>query len=638
MLPGFLLLLAWQPTLLPHHRPQMARGPRAPLRMNDDQPRIDAEDTQARFAESRRQQREEARKAYDDRFKRDAIRRREITDGDGVRGKTLATTPEEKALATTPRVARLRRQREVTIDRLRSLPVRGFFKSKWPTLRKCLAGVFATLAVFFAQRSVVLASQAQQLQAPDVVRTVSPWQRPGFGYGADRQRSAEHRMSNGYPVTDVREVPNPRAKGSWVYDGAHVLSRETIKEIDTLADGVREETGAEVAVVTVPRVGGTRNGEPVTPKRFATSLFNYWGVGDAHRNNGVLVLLCPMQRRVEVEIGYGLERSFNLMCRATYGQTWLQYMEQTRMVPHFKSGDFDSGILTGVREIVERLNTIDADAFDRMAVGRANSVAASSAALGALAIGGASLLYVQNEATKPVCARCGRRMGSKDGAAWSAQERVAESAMVQRLLTDGEVVEQRIGACTFQLYACTNPDCVLHRADATRRDGWGEVDSSTLERMVIAKDTVGVRRTKTGRFAECPQCGTCAVQTETVTLSRATQHSKGQQLRFENCLNCGFADEKVITTPRISKPATGHRYTSADSSRSSGGGGAAHQAISAEESRVVVGVVARGEVMEGWVKSDRESLVFLHVVQHVHVLLHMRYVECAASRQSVSNM
>jgi len=237
-------------------------------------------------------------------------------------------------------------------------------------------------------------------------------------------------------------------------------------------------------------------------------------------------------------------------------------MLDTEMRPFFKRGDYDGGVLTGVRKIAGRLYTIDVAKLDRVAVTRQQTSAAGNAAVGVAAIGGAAMLYAQSELTKPVCRRCGKRMRSKDGSAWSAEERVAESKMVQRLLTREEVVEQRIGACTFQLYACTNPECALHRADATRREGWGEVNSSTLESMVIAKDTVGVRRAKTGRFTDCVDCGVCALQTETHVVLRATTHRTGRKVRFRNCLHCGFADERIFTTPMIT-----------ESSGDSGGGG-----------------------------------------------------------------
>ena len=93
-------------------------------------------------------------------------------------------------------------------------------------------------------------------------------------------------------------------------------------------------------------------------------------------NNGVVVLLVPDRRRVEVEIGYGLESTFNRF-------DWLQRMCDREMSPRFKRGDYDGGVLTGVRQIVAKLEKIDASVLKRRAFLRAakrrNAQAAGSA-------------------------------------------------------------------------------------------------------------------------------------------------------------------------------------------------------------------------------------------------------------------
>jgi uncharacterized protein len=53
-------------------------------------------------------------------------------------------------------------------------------------------------------------------------------------------------------------------------------------------------------------------------KRFATRLFNSWGLGDRRKNNGVLLLVSTGDRRVEVEIGRGL----NQVGYGGYGERW----------------------------------------------------------------------------------------------------------------------------------------------------------------------------------------------------------------------------------------------------------------------------------------------------------------------------
>ena len=71
--------------------------------------------------------------------------------------------------------------------------------------------------------------------------------------------------------------------------------------IQSLALELREKTGAELAVATFPNLGG----EEIEPA--ATELFAAWGVGRKGKDDGVLILLALEERRVRIEVGYGLE-------------------------------------------------------------------------------------------------------------------------------------------------------------------------------------------------------------------------------------------------------------------------------------------------------------------------------------------
>ena len=96
-------------------------------------------------------------------------------------------------------------------------------------------------------------------------------------------------------------VPNPRPAGGWVSDVADVIDAESERALNARAQALHEATDAELVVVTLDSVA------PETPRAFATELFDTWGVGDRDANNGMLVLLVMDERRVEMEIGYGLE-------------------------------------------------------------------------------------------------------------------------------------------------------------------------------------------------------------------------------------------------------------------------------------------------------------------------------------------
>ena len=401
----------------------------------------------------------------------------------------------------------------------------------------CFIAVLAILceAIFFSR-------PAPNLDA------AAAWQQPGYG------QTVSMSVPKYSAASEPSAIFNPRSIGSWVSDGAGLLSPNVIRQVDDLAERLTQRTTAELVVVTVPNTVGR-------PKAFVTKLFNYWGVGSARYNNGVVVLVVPGQRRLEVEIGYGLEDNFNR------GE-WLQCMEDTKMSPRFKEGDWDGGVLNGVREIVDRIDTIDLASMEQRAQYRRVEVRTTVAAVGVLATGGAAAAIAYDESSKPMCSRCGRRMTSKDGASWSPDEKVDDAKLLQAMLTDEERLEQSLKTYTYSLWACETADCVLHRADKTRESGWGERISGVLQSMIRGDDTVGIRRRKTfyPGYADCPMCRRATCRSESTTIRHATTSSTGLRLRVRNCLNCGFEDEHIQVVPKKIE------YDD-ESSRSSRGGG-----------------------------------------------------------------
>ncbi len=67
-----------------------------------------------------------------------------------------------------------------------------------------------------------------------------------------------------------------------------------------LAD-LEQKSRIQLVVATVPSLGG----EEIEP--YANELFRAWKLGDAKDNNGALLLIAPKERRVRIEVGYGLE-------------------------------------------------------------------------------------------------------------------------------------------------------------------------------------------------------------------------------------------------------------------------------------------------------------------------------------------
>lgn len=138
----------------------------------------------------------------------------------------------------------------------------------------------------------------------------------------------------------VQDVPNPRQEyGGWVTDMAEMLSASTEAQLNQMISELEAKNGSEIAVVTVPETKPA-----ATPKEFTSELFNYWGIGKKDKNNGVLFLVSQSDRRVEIETGKGIQKILP--------DAKVSNLIDTKIIPEFKLGQFESGILAGTKELV----------------------------------------------------------------------------------------------------------------------------------------------------------------------------------------------------------------------------------------------------------------------------------------------
>ncbi len=119
----------------------------------------------------------------------------------------------------------------------------------------------------------------------------------------------------------------------WVNDFAGVMDRQAAQRLERVLDELERRTGAEVAVVTVPTVA---DGDI---EHAAVDLFHAWGIGKKQRDNGVLILCAVQDRRVRIEVGYGLEA---ILPDAKSGR-----IIREQMIPYFRSGDLSTGLVQG---------------------------------------------------------------------------------------------------------------------------------------------------------------------------------------------------------------------------------------------------------------------------------------------------
>lgn len=129
-----------------------------------------------------------------------------------------------------------------------------------------------------------------------------------------------------------------------VTDLANVIDRESAARIDRLSRALQQATGDVVVVVTVPTVAPYPD-----VNEYAVKLFENHGrgIGTRGQDNGVLILLATSERRVSVEVGYGLEQ---WITDGFAGQT-----SREDMTPYFREGQYGQGLLNGTSRIIGRI-------------------------------------------------------------------------------------------------------------------------------------------------------------------------------------------------------------------------------------------------------------------------------------------
>lgn len=142
----------------------------------------------------------------------------------------------------------------------------------------------------------------------------------------------------------LQDVPNVRLNDArqYVSDPSHILSGSARDTINAVLGRLEESTGIETAVVMLPSIGE----EDIF--NFAHELFRQWGIGKQKSNNGLLILFVMDQRKVRFTVGYGLE--------GTMTDAMSKRIQMQRMVPRFKAGDWDGGMVDGVRAAAQVLD------------------------------------------------------------------------------------------------------------------------------------------------------------------------------------------------------------------------------------------------------------------------------------------
>jgi len=86
-----------------------------------------------------------------------------------------------------------------------------------------------------------------------------------------------------------------------VVDDAEILKPATRDRLTAELKAHEQATGNQIAVLTVPTIGDE------SVEQYATRVFENWKLGQKGKDNGVLVIVVPNDRKMRIEVGYGLE-------------------------------------------------------------------------------------------------------------------------------------------------------------------------------------------------------------------------------------------------------------------------------------------------------------------------------------------
>lgn len=126
-----------------------------------------------------------------------------------------------------------------------------------------------------------------------------------------------------------------------VVDAAGMLSVEQRQRLDSQLEAHENASSNQLVVVTVPDLGG------YDIESYGYQLGRHWGIGQKQENNGVLLIVAQQERKVRIEVGYGLEGTLTdaLSANIIHGV----------ILPYFKRGQFAGGIEQGATAIIEVL-------------------------------------------------------------------------------------------------------------------------------------------------------------------------------------------------------------------------------------------------------------------------------------------
>ncbi len=144
-------------------------------------------------------------------------------------------------------------------------------------------------------------------------------------------------------VANAQDAVKPaQALTGRVVDAAGIIDPTARQQLTQKLADFEAKSSDQVVVVTVPSL----NGEDI--ETYSNRLFRAWALGQKQENNGILLVVAPNDRKVRIEVGYGLE--------GTMTDALSSVIINGTIIPAFRTGDYSGGVVQGVDGILSVLS------------------------------------------------------------------------------------------------------------------------------------------------------------------------------------------------------------------------------------------------------------------------------------------
>ena len=133
-----------------------------------------------------------------------------------------------------------------------------------------------------------------------------------------------------------------------VVDDAHVLSPDIQASLTAKLAALEAKTGDQLVVVTLPSLQGMEISD------YGYQLGRAWGIGQKGKNTGALFIVAPAEKKVRVEVGYGLEPVLT--------DAMSSVILTGQVLPRFRQGDIPGGVVAGTDALIQQLGLDPAQA------------------------------------------------------------------------------------------------------------------------------------------------------------------------------------------------------------------------------------------------------------------------------------